>query len=71
MNPEGASGTPAPSRPAFPQRGPGAGRTMPRVGGPVRAPALANPNLGRDLRHIGIVTAALVVLLIVLWLVLS
>jgi hypothetical protein len=37
---------------------------------PVKQPVLANPHLGRDLRNIGIVTAAMVVLLIVIWLVL-
>jgi hypothetical protein len=37
---------------------------------PVRQPVLANPYLGKDLRNIGIVAAALVVLLIVLSIVL-
>jgi hypothetical protein len=34
---------------------------------PVKQPVLANPHLSKDLRNIGIVTAALVILLIVLW----
>jgi hypothetical protein len=33
----------------------------------VKQPELANPHLAKDLRNIGIVTAALVILLIVLW----
>jgi hypothetical protein len=37
---------------------------------PVKQPVLANPHLGKDLRNIGIVTVALVVLLIVLSIVL-
>jgi hypothetical protein len=43
---------------------------MPRSGPSSRLPSLGNPHLGQDLRSIGIVTAVLVVLLIVLWLVL-
>jgi hypothetical protein len=34
---------------------------------PVKQPEFANPHLAKDLRNIGIVTAALVILLIVLW----
>ena len=37
---------------------------------PVKQPVLANPHLSKDLRNIGIVTVALVVLLIVLSIVL-
>ena len=37
---------------------------------PVKQPVLANPHLGQDLRNIGIVAVALVVLLIVLSIVL-
>jgi hypothetical protein len=36
----------------------------------VKQPVLANPHLGKDLRNIGIVTVALVILLIVLSIVL-
>ena len=37
---------------------------------PVKQPVLANPHLGKDLRNVGIVTVALVVLLVVLSIVL-
>jgi hypothetical protein len=43
---------------------------MPRPGAPARQPLAGNPHLAKDLRTIGIVTAVLVVLVIVLWLVL-
>ncbi len=65
-----AEGTPLPSRPEPSQRAPAPARTMPRPGAPSRQLLLGNPHLGKDLRLIGIVTAVLLVLLIVLWLVL-
>lgn len=65
-----AEGTPLPSRAEPSQRAPAPARTMPRPGAPSRQLLLGNPHLGKDLRRIGIVTAVLLVLLIVLWLVL-
>jgi hypothetical protein len=38
-----------------------------KVPPPSKQPVLANPHLAKDLRNIGIVTVALVILLIVLW----
>ena len=60
----------APARPSVSSKGPAWARPAPRMGTAAKLPVLANPHLGRDLRNIGIVTALLVVLLIVLWLVL-
>jgi hypothetical protein len=58
------------SRPEPSQKAPAPARTIPRFGGPSKQPLLGNPHLGKDLRNIGIVTAVLVVVLVVLWLVL-
>lgn len=68
----------APSGPVASEKAPAAAKSPPPVRQPgsakgpssVKQPVLANPHLGRDLRNIGMVTAALVVLLIILWLVL-
>ena len=61
-----------PGQPAMPSRQVPAEKTPPlaKAPTPVKQPVLANPHLGKDLRNIGIVTVALVVLLIVLSIVL-
>ena len=45
-------------------------RPLAKAPPPVKQPVLANPHLGKDLRNIGIVSAVLVVLLVVLSIVL-
>ncbi|MBN2098358.1 MAG: hypothetical protein JW753_02050 [Dehalococcoidia bacterium] len=55
-----------PSRQVAIQKAPSVAKAPP----PVKQPVLANPHLGKDLRNIVIVAAALVVLLIVLSIVL-
>ncbi len=67
----GAAAAAGPVAGAPVQKGPGQARVLPRAGGPVKTPVLANPHLGKDLRNIAIVTATLLLLLIVLWLALS
>ncbi len=59
-----------PSAPPSSPRAPEAARMMTRAGAQPKAPLVGNPHLGRDLRRIAMVTAALLVLLITLWLVL-
>jgi hypothetical protein len=58
--------------PAAPSKPVSTERVAPAVKAPlpVKQPVLANPHLGKDLRNIGIVAVALVVLLIVLSIVL-
>ena len=53
----------APSRPVPTERVAAVAKAPP----PVKQSEVANPHLAKDLRNIGIVTAALVILLIVLW----
>jgi hypothetical protein len=57
-----------PGQPAAPSKPVSTERVAPvaKAPLPVKQPVLANPHLGKDLRNIGIVTVALVVLLIVL-----
>ena len=61
-----------PGQPAAPSKPVSTERVAPvaRAPLPVKQPVLANPHLGKDLRNIGIVAVALVVLLIVLSIVL-
>ena len=61
-----------PGQPAAPSKPVSTEKVVPAARGPlpVKQPVLANPHLGKDLRNIGIVTVALVVLLIVLSIVL-
>ena len=60
---------PVPSGQASPAKAAAAVPTT-RTSVPARQPVPENPHLGKDLRNIGIVTALMVILLIVLWLVL-
>ena len=55
-----------PSRPVPTEKA----RPLAKAPPPVKQPVLANPHLGKDLRNIGIVSAVLVVLLVVLSIVL-
>ena len=61
-----------PGQPVVPSKPVSTERVAPvaKVPLPMKQPVLANPHLGKDLRNIGIVTVALVVLLIVLSIVL-
>jgi len=58
-----------PAQPAAPSRAVPTQRVAPvaKAPPPLKQPEFANPHLAKDLRNIGIVTAALVILLIVLW----
>jgi len=61
-----------PGQPAAPSKPGSTERVAPAAKGllPVKQPVLANPHLSKDLRKIGVVTVALVVLLAVLSIVL-
>ena len=61
-----------PGQPAAPSKPVSTERVAPAAKGllPVKQPVLANPHLSKDLRKIGVVTVALVVLLAVLSIVL-